>query len=135
MLEGYELQEDLQKTNSSNPEWTESSKLENFFDNDSIKANQQAIENILNKEENKSLKEWFENFVLTEKNILKVNAVKLKLSKATDETTIKSIIAEVVEWWYKIWDEKIWNEKSDTEWNWELEDNLQQAVQNEEQAV
>ncbi len=151
--EEYELKKtDISETNPSNAEWANVSELDKFFDNDSIKANQEIIESVLNKEENKSLKEWFENFLLKEKNTIKKNAIKQKLSKATDELTVKSIIAEVVEWWYKVWDKKnvwedmwkwenikewesIWGEKPAENQNWNLEDALQQTVQNEEEAV
>ena len=109
---------DITETNPSNVEWTSSSELDKFFDNDSIKANQEKIESVLNKAENKSLKEWFENFLSKEKNAIKKNTIKLKLSKATDELTVKSIIAEVVEWWYKIWDkENVWENVWNSGWD------------------
>ena len=145
------LKKDISETNPSNAEWANVSELDKFFDNDSIKANQEIIESVLNKAENKSLKEWFENFLLNEENTIKKNAIKLKLSKATDELTVKSIIAEVVEWWYKVWDKKnvwedrlewenvkewesIWGENLAEKQNWNLEDALQQVEEKKEQA-
>ena len=108
--------------------------IENFVNDDVMQSNQETVLNVLNKPENESLKQWLENFLSKNENVLKINVLKSKLSKATDEFTIKSLIAGVVEGWYKTWEEKnVWEDV--WMWEWDLENNLYQAENDEATAA
>ncbi len=111
--------------------------IDNFLEEEKVKNNKKNIINVLNKSGNEYLKEWLKSFILTEKNIVKIWAFKLKLSQATDENSIEDIIRRFIPEWYKIWDKKVEKnpEKERTvENSWNLGDMFLQTEEKEVKA-
>ncbi len=135
--------------------------IENFVNENMIKPNQKAILGVLNNSENESLKQWLENFLLTETNTIKINGFKSRISRATGEEEIKDLLRRIYPWWYKLKEQKsawadtwmwenVWNgenssegvwiseelgDKSEEDQNWNLDNLLQQVIKDKQQAA
>lgn len=136
-FDGRVPETDMSKTEIPKMEGSGFPEIDNFLDDEKVKNNKEIIIKVLNKIGNEHLKQWLKNFVLTEKNIIKVNGYKLKLSQATDENTIEDIIRRIIPEWFKIWDKKVeinLEDESEVENSWDLGDNLWQTLRDEKNA-